>query len=107
MEPEYIRQDISATWDKLIKPTYRAHLCHQVSCTLNKKNTNIAKTIPDHDKQAHNDHRVLPISHSAQVVFFPDFNQIHADHPYMDVDKIHSIDPELRVQTVDSLAICV
>ena len=34
MEPEYIRQDISATWEKLIKPTYRAHLFHQVSCTL-------------------------------------------------------------------------
>ena len=34
MEPEYIRQDISATWEKLIKPTYSAHLFHQVSCTL-------------------------------------------------------------------------
>ena len=34
MEPEYIRHDISATWEKLIKPTYRAHLFHQVSCTL-------------------------------------------------------------------------
>ena len=34
MEPEYIRQDISTTWEKLIKPTYRAHLFHQVSCTL-------------------------------------------------------------------------
>ena len=34
MEPEHIRQDISATWEKLIKPTYRAHLFHQVSCTL-------------------------------------------------------------------------
>ena len=36
MEPEYIRQDISATCEKLIKPTYRAHLFHQVSCTLRK-----------------------------------------------------------------------
>ena len=34
MEPEYIRQDISATWEKLIKPTYRVHLFHPVSCTL-------------------------------------------------------------------------
>ena len=34
MEPEYIPQDISATWEKLIKPTYRAHLFHQVSITL-------------------------------------------------------------------------
>ena len=34
MEPECIRQDISATWETLFKPTYRAHLFHQVSCTL-------------------------------------------------------------------------
>ena len=34
MEQEYIHQDISATWEKLIKPTYRAHLFHHVSCTL-------------------------------------------------------------------------
>ena len=35
MELEYtsIRQDISATWEKLIKPKYRAHLFHQVSYT--------------------------------------------------------------------------
>ena len=32
--------NISATWEKLIKPTYRAHLFHQVSCTLNYFNLN-------------------------------------------------------------------
>ena len=37
MEPECIRQDTSATWEKLIKPRYRAHIFHQVSCTLTMK----------------------------------------------------------------------
>ena len=46
MEPEYIRQDISPTWEKLIKPTYRAHLFHQVSCTLNKVTVFSSCTVP-------------------------------------------------------------
>ena len=34
MEPANIRQDTSAVWDKLIKPTYRAHLFDEVSTPL-------------------------------------------------------------------------
>ena len=34
MEPANIRQDTSAIWKKLIKPTYRAHLFDEVSTPL-------------------------------------------------------------------------
>ena len=35
MEPANIRQDTSAIWEKLIKPTYRAHHFDEVSTPLN------------------------------------------------------------------------
>ena len=35
MEPANIRPDTSAIWEKLIKPTYRAHLFDEVSMPLN------------------------------------------------------------------------
>ena len=34
MQPANIRQDTSAIWEKLIKPTYRAHLFDEVSTPL-------------------------------------------------------------------------
>ena len=34
MQPPNIRQDTSAIWEKLIKPTYRAHLFDEVSTPL-------------------------------------------------------------------------
>ena len=36
MEQANIRQDISAIWEKLINPTYRAHLFDEVSTPLNQ-----------------------------------------------------------------------
>jgi len=35
MEPANIRQDNSTIWEKLIQPTYRAHLSDEVSTPLN------------------------------------------------------------------------
>ena len=37
MEPENIQPDTSATWEKLIKPTYRAHLFDEVRTPLNQR----------------------------------------------------------------------
>ena len=34
MEPANIHQDISAIWEKLIKPTYRAYIFDEVSTPL-------------------------------------------------------------------------
>jgi len=34
MKPANIRQETSAIWEKLIKPTYRAHLFDEVSMPL-------------------------------------------------------------------------
>ena len=39
MEPANIRQDTSVIWEKLIKPTYRAHLFDEVSTPLRYPNS--------------------------------------------------------------------